>query len=56
LIALGKSYGGKNNCVLHWDDVFAYQDGTLGILVPDLADDICTVKFRKMADVFGDRA
>lgn len=56
LITLGKSRGGKNNCVLHWDDVVAYQDGMLGILVPDLADDICAVQLRKMADVFGDRA
>ncbi|MCZ7454375.1 error-prone DNA polymerase [Rhizobium rhizogenes] len=56
LITLGKSRGGKNNCILHWDDVIAYQDGMLGILVPDLADDICAVQLRKMAEVFGDRA
>lgn len=56
LITLGKSRGGKNNCILHWDDVVAYQDGMIGILVPDLADDVCAVQLRKMAEVFGDRA
>lgn len=56
LITLGKSRGGKNNCILHWDDVVAYQDGMIGILVPDLPDDICAVHLRKMAEVFGDRA
>jgi error-prone DNA polymerase len=56
LITLGKSRGGKNNCILHWDDVIAYSDGMIGILVPDLADDVCAMRLRKMADVFADRA
>lgn len=56
LITLGKSRGGKNNCILHWDDVTAYSNGMIGILVPDLADDTCTVQIRKMAAVFGDQA
>ncbi len=56
LITLGKSRGGKNNCILSWDDVIAYSDEMIGILVPDLADDICAVRLRKMAEVFGDRA
>ncbi|WP_204350719.1 PHP domain-containing protein, partial [Klebsiella variicola] len=56
LITLGKSRGGKNNCILQWDDVIAYTDGMIGILVPDLPDDVCAVQLRKMAEVFGDRA
>ncbi|MBY5904178.1 error-prone DNA polymerase [Rhizobium leguminosarum] len=56
LITLGKSRGGKNNCILHWDDVAAYNDGMIGILVPDLPDDACGIQLRKMAEVFGDRA
>ncbi|MDM9629063.1 error-prone DNA polymerase [Rhizobium sp. S152] len=56
LITLGKSRGGKNNCILHWDDVVAYCDGMLGILVPDLADETCAVQLRKLAEIFGDRA
>ncbi|TCU13883.1 error-prone DNA polymerase [Rhizobium laguerreae] len=56
LITLGKSRGGKNNCILHWDDVIAYNDGMIGVLVPDLPDDLCAIQLRKMAEVFGDRA
>ncbi|MBN9983791.1 error-prone DNA polymerase [Rhizobium laguerreae] len=56
LITLGKSRGGKNNCILHWDDVVAYSEGMIGILLPDLPDDTCAVQLRKMADIFGDRA
>ncbi|MDH4438962.1 MAG: error-prone DNA polymerase [Rhizobium sp.] len=56
LITLGKSRGGKNNCILTLDDVAQYCDGLLAILVPDLADDTCAVQLRKLAEVFGDRA
>lgn len=56
LITLGKSRGGKNNCILTLDDVAHYCDGLLAILVPDLADDICAVQLRKLAEIFGDRA
>jgi error-prone DNA polymerase len=56
LITLGKGRGGKNNCVLHWDDVMTYAGGMIGILIPDLADDTCALQLRKMAEVFGNRA
>jgi error-prone DNA polymerase len=56
LISLGKNRGGKNNCILSLDDVAQYCDGLLAILVPDLADDTCAVRLRKLADIFGDRA
>jgi error-prone DNA polymerase len=56
LITLGKSRGGKNNCVLNWNDVIAYCDGMIGIFIPDLPDGVCAVQMRKMADVFADRA
>ncbi len=56
LITLGKSRGGKNNCILHLNDVAMYADDLLAILVPDIADDTCAVQLRKMADIFGDRA
>ncbi len=56
LITLGKSRGGKNNCILHWDDVVTYCGGMIAILVPDLADEICAVQLRKLTDVFGERA
>ncbi|QCM14107.1 DNA polymerase III subunit alpha (plasmid) [Agrobacterium tumefaciens] len=56
LITLGKSRGGKNNCILHWDDIVAYSEGMIGVLVPDLPDDLCAIQLRKMAELFGDRA
>lgn len=56
LITLGKSRGGKNNCILTLDDVAHYCNGLLAILVPDLADDTCAVQLRKLAEIFGDRA
>ncbi|QEE43765.1 DNA polymerase III subunit alpha (plasmid) [Rhizobium sp. WL3] len=56
LLTLGKGRGGKNNCILHLDDLPLYAEGMIGILVPDLADDICAVQMRKMAEIFGRRA
>ncbi len=56
LITLGKSRGGKDNCILHWDDIVSYSEGMIGILVPDLPDATCAAQLRKMAGAFGDRA
>ncbi|MCV3739504.1 error-prone DNA polymerase [Rhizobium sp. TRM96647] len=56
LLTLGKERGGKANCILTLDDVILYADGLIGVLVPDLADETCAVRLRKMADIFGNRA
>ncbi|GAC1043881.1 error-prone DNA polymerase [Rhizobium sp. No.120] len=56
LLTLGKSRGGKDNCILHIEDVALYAEGLIGILVPDLTDETCAVQLRKLADIFGDRA
>jgi error-prone DNA polymerase len=56
LITLGKGRGGKNNCILHLEDVALYAEGMIGILVPDLPDDVCAVQMRKMSEIFGRRA
>ncbi len=56
LLTLGKSRGGKGNCILHIEDVALYAEGLIGILVPDLADETCAVQLRKLAEIFGDRA
>ncbi|MGG6895879.1 error-prone DNA polymerase [Rhizobium sp. BR 315] len=56
LLTLGKSRGGKDNCILHIEDVALYAEGLIGILVPDLADETCAVQLRKHAEIFGDRA
>ena len=56
LLTLGKSRGGKNNCVINLDDVALYCEGLIGVLVPDLADETCAVQLRKMQEIFSNRA
>ncbi|TAY35607.1 DNA polymerase III subunit alpha [Rhizobium leguminosarum] len=56
LLTLGKGRGGKGNCILNLDDVSAYAEGLIGILVPDLPDETCGVQIRKMHEIFGNRA
>ncbi|KQV83532.1 error-prone DNA polymerase [Rhizobium sp. Root1220] len=56
LLTLGKSRGGKANCILTLDDVALYAEGLIGILVPDLPDETCAIQLRKMAELFKDRA
>ena len=56
LLSLGKKRAGKGKCHLDWDDVIAWSQGMIGVLVPDRSDALCEDQLRKMADVFGDRA
>jgi error-prone DNA polymerase len=56
LLSLGKKRAGKGKCHLVWADVEAWNEGLIGILVPDLADDLCAQQLRRMKALFGDRA
>ncbi|MCR6502053.1 error-prone DNA polymerase [Shinella sp. CPCC 101442] len=56
LLSLGKSRGGKGNCLIDFADVATHAAGMIGVLVPDEADEACGVQLRKMAELFGDRA
>lgn len=56
LLTLGKGRGGKNSCILTFDDVALYAEGLIGVLVPDMPDETCSLQMRKMADLFGSRA
>lgn len=56
LLSLGKGRGGKAKCILEWPDLVAYGDGLVAVLVPDLADDECGFRLRRLRDAFGDRA
>jgi error-prone DNA polymerase len=38
------------------DDLVAYGEGLIAILVPDEADDTCALQLRRLREVFGDRA
>jgi error-prone DNA polymerase len=56
LLSLGKGRGGKGKCVLHWEDLLAYGEGLLAVLIPDEADEDYALKLRRLRDGFGDRA
>lgn len=56
LLSLGKSRAGKGKCHLEWDDLVAYGEGLIAILVPDRADDDCALHLQRLREAFGDRA
>ncbi|WP_136653095.1 error-prone DNA polymerase [Paracoccus aeridis] len=56
LLSLGKGRAGKGKCDLGWDDLVAYGEGQIAVLVPDLADDTCGLQLRRLQGAFGDRA
>src|SRR3546814_857220 len=56
LLSLGKKRGGKAKCHLEWTDLIAYGDGLLAVLLPDLADDACGLRLRRLPDAFRERA
>ncbi|TIQ41855.1 MAG: DNA polymerase III subunit alpha [Mesorhizobium sp.] len=56
LLSLGKGRAGKAKCHLDWDDVVAYGEGLIAVLVPNEADDLCAVRLRRLREAFGDRA
>lgn len=56
LLSLGKGRAGKARCHLEWDDLAAYGEGLIAVLVPDLADETCGLRLRRLRDAFGTRA
>ncbi|WP_210211857.1 PHP domain-containing protein, partial [Aquibium carbonis] len=52
LLSVGKKRGGKAKCVLHWNDVEAYAEGLVAVLVPDQADDLTALHLRRLRDAF----
>ena len=56
LLSLGKKRGGKGKCILYWDDVVAYGEGLLAVLVPDEPDEETALRLRLLCDAFPDRA
>ena len=53
LLSLGKARAGKGECDLTLEDVTAYAQGQVAILIPDLADDVCALQLKKVAAIFG---
>jgi len=56
LLTLGKGRAGKGGCHLEWADLAAYGEGMIAVLAPDLADEDCALRLRRLRDAFGDRA
>ena len=53
LLTLGKRRAGKAACELHWEDLEAWSEGLLAMLIPDEADEACAARLRRLAGVFG---
>ncbi|MFC3088012.1 error-prone DNA polymerase [Tabrizicola soli] len=56
LLTLGKGRAGKGKCHLEWENLAAYGEGLIAVLLPDFADEECGFRLRRLRDVFGDRA
>ncbi|NTE82954.1 DNA polymerase III subunit alpha [Agrobacterium tumefaciens] len=56
LLSVGKKRGGKGKCRLAWDDLVAYGEGLIVVLLADLADDLCALRLRRLKTAFADRA
>ncbi|MGX1742209.1 error-prone DNA polymerase [Bosea sp. NPDC055353] len=56
LLSIGKNRGGKGRCHLEWSDVVAHGEGLVAVLAPDLADEDCAFRLRRLREGFGDRA
>ena len=55
LLSVGKARAGKAKCELHWDDVLAWSEGLIAILVPDQPDAVTRTRLRRLAATFGSR-
>ena len=56
LLSLGKGRAGKGKCPLAWEDVVAWNEGLLAILLGDEADEALAVNLPRLKRAFGDRA
>jgi error-prone DNA polymerase len=56
LLSIGKSRGGKGKCILTWDDVVAWNEGLLAILLGDEAHEELKANLARLKATFGDRA
>ncbi|MES5097766.1 error-prone DNA polymerase [Agrobacterium sp. BA1120] len=56
LLTHGKKDAAKGKCDLRWSDLVTYGEGLLVILLPDLVDDLLSIRLRRLKADFGDRA
>jgi error-prone DNA polymerase len=55
LLSLGKGRAGKGACYLTWDDLAAWGQGMIGILVPEEPNDVLQARLGRLSRDFGDR-
>src|SRR6476661_5618612 len=48
LLSVGKKRGGKATCFLNWEDLADWSDGLIAVLIPDVADDACALRLRRL--------
>jgi error-prone DNA polymerase len=56
LLSIGKSRAGKGQCHLAWDDVVAWNEGLIAILLGDEADAVIDQNLARLKSTFGNRA
>jgi error-prone DNA polymerase len=56
LLNVGKGRGGKGKCLLAWEDMAAWNEGLLAILLGDEADDELRTNLARLKSTFGDHA
>ncbi|GAA4489202.1 error-prone DNA polymerase [Gluconacetobacter asukensis] len=56
LLTIGKARAGKGRCHLLWEDLVAWGEGLIVLMVPDGADEMCAVRLRMLKEAFRDRA
>ena len=52
LLSIGKGRGGKGKCILEWADVAAHAEDLVGILLPDMPDEITASHLRDLREIF----
>jgi error-prone DNA polymerase len=56
LLSLGKSRAGKGKCALAWEDVEAWSEGLLAVLLGDHANEDLSFNLQRLKRIFGNRA
>jgi error-prone DNA polymerase len=56
VLTLGKSRAGKGQCNLGWDDLGAWNEGMIGILLTQDPDDNLKNNIARTRAIFGDRS
>lgn len=56
MLSLGKSRAGKGKCALLWEDVEAWNEGLLAVLLGDHADEDLAFNLQRLKRTFGNRA